>query len=116
MAVWPLTLPQSPSGFGYQERAPHHGMTATPDVGPVKRRPRFTAGIRTMTCSIQLTAAEVAVLDAFYQTTLEGGTQSFDWVHPRTGAAVVFRYLEPPDYQAQGPLLYRATMKMEILP
>lgn len=116
MAVWPPSLPQSPEGTGYHEQPPYHLIDTPVEVGPAKRRPRYTAGIRSFAVSLVLTAAEVAVLETFYRDTVLGGTDPFDWVHPRTQAPATLRFTEEPDCQAIGPSTYRVTVQLEIIP
>lgn len=114
--AWPGTLPQAPDWSGYQETSPNVAIRTQMDAGPPKLRRRFTAGIRPFSMQFLLTQAQVATLDTFYQTTLTGGTEAFDWTHPRTGAAASFRFVSPPQYSALGPNVYRATCQMEVLP
>ncbi len=59
----------------------------------------------------------MATLDDFYASTLAGGALQFDWVHPRTSAALAYRFVEPPAYApvARGRL-WTATLKLEVLP
>lgn len=116
MAVWPTTLPTRPDRSSYQEIVPNTVIRTAMDAGPPKMRQRYTAGIRGFDLSFMMTKAQVATLDAFYITTLVGGSLSFTWVHPRTEAAATFRFVEPPQYQAMSGSLYRVTAKMEILP
>lgn len=116
MAVWPPTLPQAPEGAGYREQAPYHVIDQPMDMGPSKRRPRFTAGIRSFTLSMVLTEADVALLETFYRDTLLGGADPFDWVHPRTQAAVTMQFTAAPQYRPIGPTTYRVTMSLEVLP
>lgn len=117
MPSWPGTLPTGPEWSSYQETSPNVALRTPMDVGPPKVRRRSTAGIRPFTMTFLLTQAQVATLDTFYQTTLTGGTASFDSLtHPRTAAAATFRFVTPPQYQALGPNVYRASCQMEILP
>ena len=117
MATWPGTLPAAPEGPGYQETVPNTLIRTPMDAGPPKVRQKFTAGVRPFEMTWMLTKAEVATLDAFYVTTLEGGALSFDGLnHPRTQAAAIFRFVEPPSYAYLGPDVWRARTKLEILP
>jgi hypothetical protein len=80
-------------------------------------RRRYTAGIRSFSCSWILTKAQVATLDTFYVTTLVGGAERFVGLsHPRTGAAAEFRFSAPPTYVYLGPDAWRVTTPLELLP
>lgn len=116
MAVWPTSLPTRPDQSSYQETVPNTVIRTAMDAGPPKMRQRYTAGIRPFSMSFLLTATQVATLDAFFVTTLSGGSLSFTWVHPRTNNAATFRFVEPPQYSAVSGALYRVIAQMEILP
>lgn len=117
MATWPASLPTAPEGPGYNEAAPNTLIRTQMDAGPPKVRQKFTAGVRTFTMSWMLTKAQVATLDAFYLTTCEGGSLSFDGLaHPRTQAAADFRFIAPPAYAYLGPDVWRAQTQLEVLP
>lgn len=115
--VWPLSLPQRPLAQGFNEQVPNTLIRTQMEAGPPKVRRRFTAGIRTMDMQLRITPAQVDALDVFYDSTLQGGALPFDWVHPRTGVAATYRFVEPPSYatMARGRL-WTATLKLEILP
>lgn len=55
-------------------------------------------------------------LDSFYESTLAGGSLSFDWLHPRTGQSKSFRFLAPPKATEAARGLYRMTLQLEMLP
>jgi hypothetical protein len=116
-ATWPASLPQDPLAQGFSEQAPNTVIRTTMEAGPPKMRRRFTAGIRNIECQLRLTSAQTDTLDLFFETTLAGGSLSFDWKHPRTGATVTFRFVEPPSYGAVARgTLWWASLKLEILP
>lgn len=102
-AVWPGSLPTAPLLRGLSERPPDLTVRSKMDVGPDKVRARATVGVRVFPCELLLTAAQVATFDAFFYTTLAGGALEFDWLHPRTGDAVEFRFVGPPEYAPRGP-------------
>lgn len=114
MPSWPVSLP-SLELDGYAETAPDVVLRSQMDAGPAKVRRRFTAGVRPIAGQVTLTAAQTATLDAFYVTDLAGGATPFDWTHPRTGAACVMRFTEPPGYTPVEQF-YRATLRLEIMP
>ena len=116
-AVWPVSLPQRPLAQGLQERVPDTLIRTSMEAGPPKVRRRYTAGIRLFEMQLRLAASQVDTLDAFFEETLAGGSLPFDWEHPRTGAAVAFRFVEPPAYSpAAGGQLWTGTLRLEVLP
>ncbi len=114
--TWPASLPQKFSRNGYAEKRNVGTVRSKMDTGPDKVRRRFTAVPTTLAGSMKMTTAQTQTLDTFYQQTLAEGSLVFDWVHPRTGAAVSMRMLEPPDVRDAGPDRWAVNMKMEILP
>lgn len=117
MATWPGTLPTAPEGTGYQEQAPNTTIRSSVEQGPPKVRQRFRAGVRPFTMTWLLTKAQVETLDVFYVTTLLGGSLTIEGLlHPRKQTAAVFRFVEPPSYTYLGPDVWRASVKLEILP
>jgi hypothetical protein len=87
------------------------------DVGPAKVRRRATAGVTQLKCTFRLSAAQRASLLAFWQTTLAGGSLSYSWTHPISGAAITCRIVEPPTFSpAAGGVSWLAVLNIEILP
>ena len=92
MAAWPGTLPASfihdSLQFQLQRRADFHKT----DVGPTITRQRFTASSEFFTGQMHMSSAQYDILVSFYNVTLFGGSQKFDWTHPLTGVAKEFRF------------------------
>lgn len=95
MPTWPGTLPQYVQESGYREEIQDQTVESAMDTGPAKIRRRFTKSLRKFTISMQMTAAQVTTFETFWQTTVAGGSLSFDWVHPRTRAAATMRFRNP---------------------
>jgi hypothetical protein len=115
-ATWPASLPQALLYEGAQEKAPNEVVRTQMDAGPPKVRRRFTAGVRGFPGQLSLTKAQVQTLDDFYLVTLQGGALKFSWRHPRTGAAVDLRFVEPPSYSAAADDVWKAALSLELLP
>lgn len=116
MPTWPASLPQSPGIDGYAEQVPNVMIASQMDAGPEKRRKRFTAGVRPFHFRILLKRADVATFDTFYVTTLAGGTLTFDWTHPRTGAVATFAFQGQPKYTPRGYDAWYVDFDAEIRP
>lgn len=116
MPTWPASLPQTVMTAGLEERPPDTSLRSQMDAGPAKVRRRFTAGVRVFSATVPLSDTETETLDSFYQTDLQGGALRFDWTHPRTGAAVKFRFVTPPRYAPRSSKLWLVQLQLEILP
>lgn len=116
MPSWPASLPEKPQIEGYRETAPELKLRTKMDAGPPEMRRRFTGGIRLFEFEMILTSAQVSTLDAFHDTDTKGGSLSFSWTFPRTGASCTARFVDEPEYRAIGGEYYRVGLNFEILP
>lgn len=115
MAAWPSSLPQRPLLEGAAEQGQGTVVRTDMDVGPAKLRRRYTAEVTRFDVSLILTTAQVATLETFYDTTLQG-VDPFDWTHPRTLAAASLRFITRPGYQPIGAGYWRTAFALEVLP
>lgn len=121
--AWPASLPQEMTIQGYQEPLGKNSNIRTQmDVGEAKVRGRSTAIIKPIVGTVVMTSDQVDTLITFYFTTLGdgsgdggGGVKRFTWIHPRTGAAETFRFVEEPVVGPMHPR-YIISMVLEILP
>lgn len=117
MAVpYPAGLPQVLADRDYREQPPDTALRTEMDQGPAKVRRRFTAGVRPVTGRLDLSEAQVEILDGFYVTDLAGGTLRFDWVNSRNRVAGELRFVGPPVYTPLGGDRWRADLSLEIMP
>lgn len=117
MPTWPVSLPEVRPG-GYQETPQNQVLRSEMETGPAKTRRRFTAGTRTIPVQYQLTDAELAVFEAFFDDEIAAGALSFSWPHPRTGQTVTAKIL-PPGYQIDpvgGGLWWLLSLTIEVQP
>jgi len=117
MAIWPVELPQQME-LGESETPPDVMLRTKMDIGPDKIRRRFTAGVRMVRGFVEMSATNIASFDGFFVSTLKHGSIPFDWVLPRSGAAVTYRFVEVPQYEsvADRKNWYRVKLSLEILP
>ena len=95
LPVWPPTLPQEPfAGLGEEYDASF--LETSMDSGPKKRRRHTTRTPSYQTTPIEVTGTQKAVLDTFYEETLNGGVLNFEWKDMITGATTVFRFTKRP--------------------
>ena len=117
MASWPASpFPQEPLMQGFAQREQTPNIRSPMGYGPAKVRRRTTAAIDPVNGSLVLDDAEKDTLIFFYDTTLLGGTQPFDWVDHLNGGAASYRFTAPIQWSPRGPDLWLAVMNFEILP
>jgi hypothetical protein len=118
MPAWPATLPQFVLESGYREQMPDTNLESQMDVGPAKVRPRSTVQVRPISFSVAMSPGQALIFEDFYINTLQNGTQTFTWVHPRTQLPATYRFRKP----APAPVPFgsgqeiRYAMTLEILP
>ena len=88
MATWPASLP-GPLNDSYAEGEPKLVLGTQTDIGPLKTRKRYTAGIRPHNFEFLWTKAELSTFLTFYRGTINAGADSFDFTHPRELTTVV---------------------------
>ena len=120
MATWPVDLPQEILMGDYQETTPKITIRTPMGAGPSKTRRISGLNSRFINASLLMTKAQVVIFDEFFMTTLLGGSLTFEWTNPRTGAACDCRIVagesDSPTYgQASGDLI-KVSFQLEILP
>ncbi len=115
--VWPLSLPPFVLMQGYQESIVD-GIIETPvDAGPVKVRRRWTGDGTLLALAVGMTPSQYDTFSTFYKTTLAAGSLPFDWVHPRTQAAITLRFRKPaPKLAMVSQMQYTVQMNLEVMP
>jgi hypothetical protein len=113
VTTWPGTLPAFVLSSGYRESGGDQVIRSTMDGGATKSRRRFTRRFETIECTIILTPAQQATFETFFWTTLSGGALAFDWVLPRTQAAITFKFLGPPNVRDLNGLDMYYDLKLE---
>lgn len=116
MAAWPTSLPQLPLVSGFAQTAAGGTVVTEMDVGPAKRRRRYTLERVRVQIALVLTTAQIATLETFWTTTLAGGVDAFDWVSPITRASASCAFLSRPRYTAIGASKWSTEFEIEVLP
>jgi len=115
-AIWPTTLPAFTLEDGYNETLNDQTIESQNDTGNAKIRRRYTKLIQTFDVTLQMTQAQRDTFLTFWQTTLAGGSLTFDWVHPLTRSATTFRFRKPPPaFSSVGGALVRCRFKIETV-
>jgi hypothetical protein len=121
MPAWPGTLPQYPLKQGYQRAGKAGLIRSGMEVGPAKVRRRTTAAVERMQLTFRMTAAERTAFLTFFETTVSGGVERFDFPDPETGATIVCRFAgganEAPYTITPGaPGVWMVAMVFEVMP
>ena len=115
-ATWPSQLQQKLNEDGFSYNIGPTVVRTEMDIGPAKVRRRFTKSVDTLTAIINLTVSEYSVFTYFYDTTLNGGSTTFNFLHPITGATIEARFVSDPSIRSIGGDKFQASMEWEILP
>ena len=117
MATWPSQLPGFNSGL--QEQA-LDGFVRTPtSIGPGIQRRRYSATPHYFTGEMTFTREQRATFDAFFNTDLAGGANSFTMQDPTTGQTATFRFVRTPQFNifaSDAGNIFVANIALERLP
>lgn len=113
---WPVSLPQYINVSGFGESIGETVIRTEVDVGPVKKRRRFTRSVDRLSCSIDITKDQRADFLVFYKTTTDAGVLRFEMNHPITGVLTEFTFAGPPNFRAIGGLYFQAIFELEEMP
>lgn len=116
MATWPATLQQKMEAAQFELVFGDTRIKSDIDVGPAKVRSRYTDAVDNYRGSIFLDYSEYDDLRTFYKTTLNNGTNTFDWVDPIDQTAAVFRFISPPRISSVGGTTFNVSLALERMP
>jgi hypothetical protein len=113
---FPATLQELLNTAGFTFGIGNTAIRSNMDIGPAKVRRRFTAGVDTINCSINLNYDEFTTFYNFFNNTLAGGTLTFNYNHPLTGIEEEFRFTGPPSITPLGGRYFSISMQWELIP
>lgn len=118
-ADWPTSLPNMKLGTSVGDEESR--LISPMDSGPASVRKRFTAFTQKVDVPMVLTGAQLAIFQTFYRTTINQGTDSFNWKDPATDAAAILRFKSPPVWSSvksgePNDRIWKGTLSLEILP
>lgn len=109
--TWPVSLQQLLNEDSFNVEIGETVIRSEMDVGPEKVRRRSTRPIDTYTCSIDIYQTDVNTFKQFFNTTLNGGVNSFYFNDPLTGTTEVFKFSKSPTFSPLGTAgWYRISM------
>ena len=115
--VWPATLPQRPLVQGFRKTFGDGAIRNQMDSGPPITRKRFTATVKTYQMAFRLTFAQVAILEAFYETDCAMGAVPFQMADPITGVTQRWTFKEAPNVTPiMSQTAFDASVQLEALP
>lgn len=116
-ATWPISLQDKLNEDSFSVEFGNTVLRSEMDIGPAKVRRRTTRPIDVYTCSINLYQSDYATFTTFFNTTLNGGINTFDFVDPFSGQLTTFRFLKPPSVSPIGRAgWFKITMAWEKMP
>lgn len=118
---WPVSLRQLPQRGGWSGGPQDTRVTFEPEYGPPITRRRTTAEPKLYQASFgQMTGAQRATFEAFYQTDLAGGVLSFCWRDPVADDVALWRIIgsgkQSYSFVATGADRHDLSMQMMRLP
>lgn len=118
---WPASLRQQPQRGSWTGGPQDSRVRFDPDYGPPLQRRRTTADAKVYQAVFgQMTGAQRATFDAFYQTDLAGGVLSFCWRDPVLDDVAMWRILgsgqQAYEFAAQGADRHALTLQLMRLP
>jgi hypothetical protein len=116
MATWPATLQQKVEASQFELVFGETRVRTDVDVGLAKVRSRFTDSVDQYRATIFVDITEYEDLKVFYKTTLNNGTEFFDWDDPIELVPASFRFLSPPRITHVGGNTFSVSMALEKAP
>lgn len=116
MASWPTTLQEKVNQAGFRKVFGSTTIRSNVEVGANKVRRRFTKGIDQFSVNVNLARSEYSTFENFYEVTLNGGTNTFDFLNPLTDTIEEFRFVGEPSITPIGGNEFVLQMTWEQLP
>ena len=114
--AYPSTLQDKLNVAGFSHKIGGTSISSQMEVGPAKKRRRFTKGIDLFQSTINMDIDDYNTLRNFYNTTLAGGTLTFNFDHPFTGTTSEFRFVGEPTMTPLGGREFRVQQTWELMP
>lgn len=113
--VWPAALEQLVDSQSFSYKYGKTTIETDVDIGPKKKRRRFTRPINTATVSFRATKAQLAIFKTFYNTTINGGVTQFQFTDPLDDTLKFWRTSEP-EIRPLGGSEFTISMEWEEMP
>jgi len=116
--AWPSEafLPQDILQNGFSQKQNPNAIRTNIEAGVDKLRRRYTTPIIIVKGSMWITHAQYIIFEDFYNNTLHGGVDRFDYKDPAVPTDTYeYRFVSPPSYSALGGLYYTVSFEWERL-
>ena len=114
--TFPVALQDKLNEAGFSQSLGETAIRSSMEIGLDKVRRRYTKRIDTFSCTINLTLSEYSTFNTFFDTTLAGGTKTFNYEHPLSQTTAEFRFTKPPRIAPLGGTYFRVSMEWEEIP
>lgn len=116
--VWPAGLPQAMQITGFSEDVADGLIETQPDTGPPISRRRSTASVRHISGTMLVTAAQIAALKTFVNTTIIGGSLPFNFPDQLQAGTLLVKFPRGnlPKWSALGGDNYTLSLSLLVLP
>ena len=111
--TWPVAVNTDIITNGFSQKARENTIRSKVEAGLDKLRNRYTTPIVDSSVNLVVTFAEYTALEAFYNTTLQGGVLTFNFTDPADSTEYEYRFLETIGYSPFNTFNYLASMKWE---
>lgn len=112
MTAWPTSLPQTFEKTSAKIMKIDPAVRTEMEYGPFKTRRRTTLSQNVFSGTMILSFSQYETLETFYDTTLDGGTGSFEFLHPFTGDTKTVLFASAIEYTPLGPNTIRASFSL----
>jgi hypothetical protein len=116
MPVWPTELPATLNVDGTNYKPTPNSTPIDVESGEPMTRRRFTGKMADIRGTLTLEVEDAIILYNFWSTDCEDGSLPFDWVHPITGAAVEFVWLDTPEFRPIAPEVWEVNLSLRQMP
>ncbi len=114
--TWPSSLQQTLNAARFTYNFGETVLRSDLDVGPAKVRRRFTRPVDKVSAQIYLDYSDWSTFYTFFNTTLAGGSKTFNFTHPITNTLAEFRMTGPPRVTPVGGIVFQIDMEWELIP
>ena len=111
--AWPSSLPDEILTDGFSQQAKPNNIRTKMEAGLDKVRRRYTSNIVDSTVSMVMTFVQYEALEVYYNTTLQGGTLSFNFTDPADDTEYEYQFLDTPSYSSFNSYNYLVQMQWE---
>ena len=111
--TFPITLQDKLNSGSFSYNLGETKIRSETEIGPAKMRRRVTRAIDTLSASIDLEFDDWQTLKDFHDTTLDGGVNTFEYVHPFTQVTATFRFVSAPSLSPMGGRMFKVNMQWE---